>query len=351
MYLSDKPSKKSRRSTLKEKIYTFAFQSGLTRVGRGLWANTLTVLNYHRIGDATQQGFDTFKPNVSARPGDFALQMDYLSRWFNVVSMRDVIQWLGGKGTLPPHAALITFDDGYLDNYAFAYPLLRERNLPAVIFLAAGHIQQDIPFYWDLVAYCFYHTRRDTITFPDGRQAYWKNEIEMGGVSMNLIESLKLMSEVDKEKWVALLPSMLDVAIPAGYFQGLMVDWEQIREMSKGGIEFGGHTMSHPILTRVSIQRAEEEIAGSKARIEQELGETVLSFAYPNGGKADFNRDIEQLTARAGYRTAFTLLNGPESYREVRKNPFAIRRIFISHKHTLPQFAVLVSGFNRYRPS
>jgi peptidoglycan/xylan/chitin deacetylase (PgdA/CDA1 family) len=130
----------------------------------------------------------------------------------------------------------------------------------------------------------------------------------------------------------------------------MMVDWDQVREMYKGGIEFGGHTMSHPILTRISIDQASQEIEGSKARIEGELGEPILGFAYPNGLANDFDIEIERLTARAGYRAAFTLLNGPSSQREVMRNPFAIRRVFISHKHSLPDFAVLVSGFNRYRP-
>ena len=349
MYLTGTPSKKSWRSSLKEKLFTFLFQTGMVRAGRGLWSNTLTVLNYHRIEDTARAGFDTFKPNVSARPEEFALQLDYLTRWFRVVSLREVVAWLDGEKTLPPHAALITFDDGYLDNYTQAYPILRERDLPATIFLTTGHIQQDDPFYWDMIAYCFHHTRRDTVAFPDGRQGHWKNETELGRVSNELIESLKLLAETEKQAWVARLPEMLDVSIPAGHFKNLMMSWNQIREMRRGGIEFGGHTMHHPILTRIALEQANEEIAGSKARIEQELGETVHGFAYPNGGKKDFNRAIEQMTAAAGYRVAFTLLNGPAGHREVKRDPFAIRRIFVSHKHTLPQFAALVSGFNRFR--
>ncbi len=351
MYLSDTPIKKSWRSSFKKRLFAFAYNSGLVRIGHGLWTNTITVLNYHRIDDLDREGFDTFRPNISARPKDFESQMEYMARWFNIVSLNDVVNWLDGRKTLPSHAALITFDDGYLDNYTNAYPVLRKYNFPAVIFLTTGHIQQDIPFYWDLIAYCFHHTLRDHIELPDNTHLHWQNTIELSKASSTLIEQLKSLPESEKLAWVEKLPKLLDVSIPTGYFRALIVDWDQIREMHQSGIEFGGHTMSHPILTRVPIEHAREEIEGSKARIERELGEEILGFAYPNGLMNDFNSEIESLTAQAGFRAAFTLLNGPSTQREVKRNPFSIRRVFISHKHTLPEFAVLVSGFNRYRPS
>lgn len=349
MYLDTTTQKKTWRSKLKERIFSFAFHSGLVRFGRGFFKNSLTVLNYHRIDDPDRADFDTFKPNVSARPEDFARQMDYVARWFNVISTRGLVDWLDGKASLPPHAALITFDDGYLDNFTNAYPILRAHNFPAVIFLTTNHIESDIPFYWDLAAYCFHHTKRDSIQFPNGTIRKWNSRAEAEQVCGELIESLKAMREDEKRAWTARLPELLDVSIPDGFFRNLMMSWAQAREMNRNGIEFGGHTMSHPILTRVALEKAKGEIEGSKTRIEAELGERIFGFAYPNGLTSDFNSNIERLVAEAGYAAAFTLLNGPSRIAEVKRRPFAIRRIFISHKHSLPQFAALVSWVNRYR--
>jgi peptidoglycan/xylan/chitin deacetylase (PgdA/CDA1 family) len=350
MVPADTPYKKDWRAALGEKCFAVACQTGLVRAGRGLWRDSLTVLNYHRIADVNDEGFDSFKPNVSATPGEFSRQMDYVTRWFNVVSLPDVTEWLDEKRELPAHAALITFDDGYLDNFTSAYPILRRCHLPAVVFLVTGHIERDVPFYWDLVAYCFHHARRDHITLPDGRNVHWTDAAGGEKAGRELIEQLKSLPDPESRNWAARMPEMLDVSIPAGTFRNLMMSWDQIREMSGGGIEFGGHTMNHPILTRLPVEQAKREIVGSKERIEQELGKAVLGFAYPNGSKNDFNREIERATAEAGYRTGFTLLNGPLHRREVKRNPFAIRRNFISHKHSLPKFAAIVSGFNRYRP-
>ncbi len=349
MYLNAVSTKRTWRSALKEKFFEIAFHSGLVRLGRSFRKDSLTVLNYHRIDDPDRPDFDTFKPNVSARPEDFDRQMEYVAKWFNVVSTQDVVDWLHGKKQLPPYAALITFDDGYLDNYKYAYPILRKHNFSAIIFLTTNHIENDIPFYWDLIAYCFYNSKINHIEFPDGSRREWKSRAEAEQVSGKLIESLKGLTEDEKRAWVARVPEMLGVTIPAGFFRNLMVSWDQVREMSQNGMEFGGHTMNHPILTRIPLERAKQEIEGSKERVEKELGKKVVGFAYPNGLTNDFNRDIQKITEEAGCGVAFSLLNGPSPNVEVRREPFAVRRVFISHKHTLPQFAALVSWVNRYR--
>src|SRR5512140_1008376 len=115
-------SRTSNRASLKNKVLDLAHQTGLIRAGRGLWARSLTVVNYHRIDYPDRKDFDSFKPNVSATPAEFDRQMDYLAQWFHVVSLKEVVAWLDGEKDLPPYAALITFDDGYLDNYTSAYP-------------------------------------------------------------------------------------------------------------------------------------------------------------------------------------------------------------------------------------
>jgi len=337
------------RSSLKRKVLDLAYETGLIRLGRGLWAKSLTVVNYHRIDDPYRADFDSFKPNVSATPQGFERQAEYLAKWFNVISLRDIIEWLGGHKDLPPYAALITFDDGYLDNYTTAFPTLRKYNFPALIFLTTGHIGTDAPFYWDMAAYCFSHTENDHLTFPDGHVESWSNQQQLEQVSRNWIEVLKTLPQAEKQIYVENLPVLLGVSIPIGFFQQLMMNWDQIREMQKGGIEFGAHTVHHPILTRISPEQVRQEVAGSKSRIEAELERPVLGFAYPNGQASDWNEESEKITAESGIRAAFTLVRGPSSQGEVKRNPFAIRRIFISHKHSLAEYAILLSPINRYR--
>jgi peptidoglycan/xylan/chitin deacetylase (PgdA/CDA1 family) len=346
MYIrqSDIPS----RSSFKNKILNLAYETGIVRAGRGLWAGSLTVLNYHRIDDPNRKGFDSFRPNVSATPEDFDRQMGYVAKWFNVVSLQDVIKWLDGHTDLPPYAALITFDDGYLDNYTSAYPILRQYNFPGLIFLTTGHIGTDMPFYWDLAAYCFSHTQNDHLSFPDGKIQNWSTQEQLEHACKNWVEYMKTLPQTEKQNFIQQLPEELGVSIPAGFFRGLMMTWDQAREMQKSGIEFGAHTMHHPILTQISLEQVCEEVEESKSKIEEEMGEPVLGFAYPNGQSSDLNHQIEKIVADSGIRAAFTLLNGPSPLVEVKRNPYAIRRIFISHRHSLPLFASLLHPLNRY---
>ena len=343
------PSEARPRSSLKRKLLKLAYETGLIRAGRALWARSLTVVNYHRIDDPYRKDFDSFKPNVSATPQEFARQMEYLSKWFHVVSLTDLVEWLRGNKDLPRYAALITFDDGYLDNYTSAFPILRKNNFPALIFLTTGHINTDAPFYWDMAAYCFSHTVNDHLPFPDGHVEGWSNPEQLERVSRNWIEFMKTLPQAEKQIYVENLPVLLGVSIPTGFFKGLMMDWDQVREMRNGGVEFGAHTMSHPILTRISLDQVRKEVVGSSSRIEAELEQPVLGFAYPNGKAGDLSEDIEKIVADSGIRAAFTLLNGPSPLREVKQNPYAIRRIFISHRHSLADFAMLLNPINRYR--
>lgn len=332
----------------KNRAIQLADTTGLLRAGRGLWARSLTVVNYHRIGDPHRSDFDSFKPNVSATPEDFDRQMDYLAKWFNVVSLNEVVEWLDGRKELPPHAALITFDDGYRDNFTTAYPSLRRHQFSALIFLTTEHIDTDRPFYWDLAAYCFYHTQKDSVSLPDGKILHWTHAEQREKTLKDWVESLKKLPQVEKDAWIDRLPEALGVSIPMGFFRGLMMNWEQVREMQKDGIEFGAHTMHHPILTRIPLEQVCKEVEGSKSKIEAETGKPVLGFAYPNGQSADLNPQIEKAVADTGIRAAFTLLNGPSPLSEVKRNPYAIRRIFISHRHSLPVFAALLHPLNRY---
>jgi peptidoglycan/xylan/chitin deacetylase (PgdA/CDA1 family) len=253
--------------------------------------------------------------------------------------------WHGQK--LPSRAALITFDDGYLDNYTNAYPILKARNLPAIIFLATDYIGIDKPFYWDLVAYCFHHTTRDCVDLPIIGERSWVDDLSRTRVMLAWIDTLKKVPDTDKQKAVARLPDILGVSVGEDAFRGLTISWSQAREMNANGIGMGGHTVSHPILTRIPLDDVTLEVSRSKQRIEDELKTRVFSFAYPNGQLTDFNRAIMTRVEQVGYKAAFTLLSGPTRHTTVANQPFSIRRIFLSHEDNFSRFIAKLTGLPR----
>ena len=325
----------------------FFDQVGLFHLVRILSPDLLTVLNYHRIDDPYREGFDTFRPNISATPADFALQMDYVAENYNVISGTDLVSFTKGKQGLPKRAALITFDDGYFDNYLNAFPVLKTRGLPAIIFLTTNFIGRNIPFYWDLISYCFNHTDLEKVELPYLGLRYWADESTRTEVLYEWIAVLKKLPESEKQKIVEQLSGMMGVHVPDNAFRNIMMSWAHAREMCDNGIEMGGHTVNHPILTRVTPNEASQELINCKREIEDEINNPVLSFAYPNGQSADFNEEIIKMVKQAGFEVAFTLLPGPARKIEVLQNPLAIRRIFLSHKDTFPRFIAKLSGIDR----
>lgn len=117
--------------------------------------------------------------------------------------------------------------------------------------------------------------------------------------------------------------------------------------MAAEGVAFGAHTERHPILTRVPLERARREVAGSRSRLEDELGVPVAAFAYPNGGRDDVDESSVRLLDETGFRLGFTLLPGPERAAAVRESRFTLRRVYIHHGDYPARFAAKLQGVPR----
>ncbi len=324
-----------------------AMKIGVFDAARRVSPSVLTVLNYHRVDDISRSGFDTFIPNVSVSPEGFARQMDYVKRYYNVITCENLNAFRTGKQDLPPYPMLITFDDGYYDNYSNAYPILKARDLPAVIFLTTDYIGNDVPFYWDYIAYCFYHTQKTSAELPLLGFVSWTNVSGRNTIASRWINVIKQLPNHDKKRIVSELAAILAVEVPDDAFSNLHATWDQIREMNQNGIEMGAHTAGHPILTRISLSEVENELLRSKQKIEAEIGKPIVSFAYPNGGVGDFSPDVVSLVKKTGFELAFTLVDGTTRYKDVRNNPLTIRRILLRTPDVLPRFAAKLSA-NRF---
>jgi peptidoglycan/xylan/chitin deacetylase (PgdA/CDA1 family) len=345
----DSLKKRSRKKKWIDDVLKLVNQAGVFNAIRNINPEVLTVLNYHRVDDVTRSGFDSYAPNVSATSSEFIHQINFIQHHYNVITCEHLSAWLRGERKLPPHSALITFDDGYADNYVQAFPILRAKNLPAIIFLTTDHIGNGKPLYWDYVAYCFVHSQKKSVNLPLQGPVSWNGAVEQKLIIKQWIERIKQLPEPEKRRAVSELADVMEVVIPDDAFLGLYLSWDQVREMSQKGIEFGSHTTGHPILTRIPILQVKSELAGSKQKIEMEIQKPVIGFAYPNGGITDFSPTVMDAVRDSGYKVAFSLMGGAMNYSEVRKQPLAIRRIFLSASDTFSRFVgkLSVSGFVR----
>jgi peptidoglycan/xylan/chitin deacetylase (PgdA/CDA1 family) len=272
--------------------------------------------------------------------------MDFLARRYRPIAEQQLIRWLQQNQPLPPFPALVTFDDGYLDNLDSALPVLRARDVPATLFLATHAIDRAGTFAWDVAAYCFHHTRRRRVTLPLLGTADM-DAAEPAVLAERWIDRLKAAPQTEQARATAELPAALGVEPPDGVLAAFYLSWDQVRIMTASGVTLGAHTLSHPILSRLEDKGIRAEIEESKRRIEEETGQRVATFAYPSGRAGDFDNRAVEAVRRAGFSAAFTLRSGPTRLRAVRRAPMTIRRIFVSHKDSPARFCLKLLGVGR----
>lgn len=303
----------------------------------------LTVLAYHRVAPWQDPGFNSFKPVVSATPAVFEQQMALVASSFSVVSLDALGRFISGEADLPPRALLITFDDGYLDNYRNAFPVLRRHGIPAAVFLLTGAIDRGTLPWWEACARAFGSTAIRRADLPLLGERDLSTPAARDGALGLLVARLKRLPEEEKRERLGQLAEALGVP-PAAADPGLFMSWEQVREMTAAGITFQPHTVTHPILARVDRVAALREIEESGRRVAAETGAPLRAFAYPNGQPGDYDAVTVDLLRSLGYAMAFTLSPGPLRYRAVREHPFEIPRVYIGRRDSMDTFVLKVMG-------
>ena len=283
------------------------------------WAiGNYQVLIYHRI-NPEQDPFSigALKPDI------FKKQIEFLKKFHSILPLRDILL-RAESGELPPNTIAITFDDGYADNYTYAFPILKEYEVPATLFLTVGAVGNETPLWFDKIFYAFKVTKVDVVDLRDwGLDTYNlhdnKNRIQ---VLPKIISRLRYYYEKERNEAITILLEKLKVS---GFteIRNLMIDWDMAREMDNNGFTIEAHTVSHPILSRLSEDRIDEEIRVCKNILEDKLQKQIKIFAYPNGSPDDFNEIVINYLKKYEFNYAFTTINGKNFMGD---NPYMLKR-------------------------
>jgi peptidoglycan/xylan/chitin deacetylase (PgdA/CDA1 family) len=272
--------------------------------------DSLLVLNYHRIGNAAD---DLFDPGVfSATADQFNEQIAWLKRRLSLVTLDEALAFIDGteKEKSRRCRVLITFDDGYLDNYEIAYPILRSHGAQGVFFLATGMVGScEIPW-WDQIAYLVKTARKRqfSLHYPLKLTV----DLDKFGLEKSLTAILKLYKlpgNTNPGQFMRELAGAAEGEEPPGT-QRRFLNWDEAREMIAGGMAIGSHTHSHTVLSQLDSERQYEELSQSRAIIKEQLGAEADVIAYPVGRKTSFTSRTQTLARDAGYRAAFSSYGG-----------------------------------------
>jgi peptidoglycan/xylan/chitin deacetylase (PgdA/CDA1 family) len=304
------------------------------------------VLIYHRVHPRPSPFMIDAVP-----PARFERQMRHLARAYRPLPLEELAA-RSRDGTVPRGAVAVTFDDGYADVEAHALPILERYGIPSTVFLVTGCVGTGrIPWH-DEVLLAFQGTHRKEIRLPvasgapgtapetkpergprperDPKRVYGgpspplplSTEAERSRAAFLALALLKPLPEAERLAAVDALREELGGVDPAAA-AGLMLDWDRVRAMRRAGVRFGAHTVTHPILSRTTPERARDEVMQSKRAIEEALGEEVSLFAYPNGRPGDFTEETVSLLRAGGFRAAVTTSFGAN---ESGGDPFRFRR-------------------------
>ena len=188
------------------------------------------ILYFHRINDYDSDPLTT-------SPKIFDDLMKIVSRDYNPISLQELIKGIREKKPFEPNTVVVTFDDGYRDNFLYAAPILKKYNIPATFFITSGFINTERIFPWD----------------------------EEAGV------------------------------------KHLLMTWDEVRELTRMGFEIGAHTISHVDLGTAPIDVATKEIFGCKEKIESELGQEISTFAFPFGRRDCIRDETLEIVRKAGF--------------------------------------------------
>ncbi len=280
-----------------------------------------TMLVYHRVVEQPDP-FYSYATSLNV----FEAQLAMLKRFCAVVALDEVIERLEAGRPLPKRCVVLTFDDGFRDTYTLAWPLLKRHGLPATLFVAVQALDEGV-LWPDLLRAMIRQTTAQRVvlnTLNDMVVDLADLPQRVAAVSQ-LGEHLKAVSNVLKERALdELVAKLLDCSRQEVSVPGLMLSWNEVCILAEEGMTIGSHSLTHPILSRLSLPEAEHEIRGSRQRLEEHLSRPVQHFAYPNGQLADFSEGIREIVRSAGYHSACTTVYGMNSRTHDR---YMLRRI------------------------
>jgi peptidoglycan/xylan/chitin deacetylase (PgdA/CDA1 family) len=310
---------KGKRFLLAKVLYRSRLLGALRRAA----GSRLIVFNYHRIRSDAADFSTPFDDDVyGPSAAQFEQHLQWLRRNTNVLSESALIDLV--KNGRPPAqpSAVVTFDDGYRDNYTLAYPILKRLGVPAIFFIPTHQVMTRQLDWWDIVAYLIKKTRQPVLRCAG-------EAIPVANVNQAIrIFQHKIQRQSPEQTKDLLARLAQECAVPLpdpGIQDGEIMTWQQIGEMSCNGMAIGSHTHSHPVLATVSAAVQREEMTASKAILERQLGGKVRSLAYPIGNYQHFTAESQALAAQCGFELGFSFNTGVNYGGDIA--PFDVKRV------------------------
>lgn len=290
----------------------------------------VTVLTYHRIGEADSVG--DLDPNiVDGRPAQFDAQLAFLREHCSPIDLDQLRGFVRGE-PLPPNPVLITFDDGYRDNHDVAMPILQKHGIRAVFFVTTQNISERRLFWWDRASLLLKRSKKEVLelTYPTQRRILLGSDDKSRARALRAaLVPVKAHFGLDVPRYLEELERATDVTFTReeelAIAEATLMTWDQVRAMHRAGMAIQSHTRSHRILMTLDEKALDEELGGAREEVEAQIHDRVTAVAYPVGKGLTCAPTARRAIRRAGYELGFS--NGTGLNNTLRFDPFDVRRL------------------------
>jgi len=260
---------------------------------------SIACLMFHRIAEVQEEEIGPY-PAITISPPAFEAIIAFFSKHFRAIALPELVTHLIHKKPLPSNTFAVTFDDGFVDNWSVAKPILENYGVPATVYVTTGYIGGEVfPYEFelaDLIAY------RDGVHFHwDGREYHWdfKNTQDRERCYTEIKRIGKPYSYALRRD---LMTNVLGESEPLSSKRSLYMNWRQVIELSQSPlITIGAHTHRHVLLPSLTHKDARDEIDSSKNILQAKLGGPVHHFSYPYGAS---NPSVQSIVQNCGFTSA-----------------------------------------------
>jgi len=284
------------------------------------------ILRYHSVNDDPVWTGDYMQETLVVAPGDFEKHVSHLVERYRIVSVDQLVDAMRRGRAIDARTVAITFDDGYEDNFRFAFPILRRHGATATFYVTTGAVADEEILWTVRLRHAVRRSRQRALCL-----SFLRDRTVDLSTDEAREEAIKLLTTIFKQSSRLRADAVLDEVLDrcgVGFEDGgrrIMMNWDEIAEMHRAGMTIGSHSVGHYNLPSLDAHELTAQVSESKARLEDALGERVDHFAYPNGRvSSHFDARVARVVAEEGFRSAVTSVRG---YVSARHSPYCLPRL------------------------
>jgi peptidoglycan/xylan/chitin deacetylase (PgdA/CDA1 family) len=296
---------------IKEKIKSAITKCRILKLINVFTKKGVTILRYHAVQDIPDKTDATIGAHIMHPTNNFRKQMEILAKDYDPITMDDLVDYVDGKIDMSNRAVVITFDDGYTDNYEVAAPIMKEHGIPGTFYITVNTIGNKTIPWFIRTRYAFWTTPLKEWTMPsDGVRFKLEKRDDRVVAMRSLNNHCVRLTGKEQDKFITQIEKALGIESPLTT-NNFMMSWEQVADLKEQGHIIGSHTLTHPNLAKISKDEMRYEIVDSKRIIDQKLDTDTIHFSYPNPGLSpQWDEETTQAVNDAGYKTAVLSRHG-----------------------------------------